>query len=314
MNDSHKQHLCRHFLIAPSREVVAAVAQHVNEDSVDAVVTALKSHPQPHAWEFDMTPLLLGNCIAIPDFYPPTLQSDAERTALTSAYDGLADETKWMLANYPHTDAITAEKIERETQARATFIEAACAAICQLYGSGHQPILNTAKNALYRYPRLRSTHEPEDLLQIALEKLFVNFPKIVPISYRGYIIRTMKTYLRDKDRVEGRSPITTDPPESDVIAMPRQLPPDSAAIIGEALQELKTALEAYFDTLKSETYRSRFKKVALLLLYELDTDASHASQDNIAAILGCSPNSVLAWRKQYLSELPSIFKVLTQIW
>jgi len=307
MNDSQK-HRCRQFLIAPPPTVVSAVLQRVRADSVEAVVAVLKR--QPHPW--DVTPLLLGNCQKHPDFQP-TLRSAAEQSALKAAYDALADETKWVLANYHTTESITAEQIGRETDARATFIFDACAAICNLYGSGHKPILRIAKNTLYRYPNISATHEPEDLLQVALEKFLVNFYNIKPLSYSGWLIRTMKTYAQDTARVEGRSPIaSTDPPESDVLTtIDRQLPPHSRAIIREALDALKTTLHASFAALKTQTYRSRFKKVALLLLYEFDDEASQAA---LAEILGCSPQSVIDWRKAYLCELPPMFTVLTEIW
>lgn len=322
MNNSEKQ-LCRRFLIAPPPAVVSEVqrnvsADSVDADSVDAVVAALKS--QPHPW--DMTPLLLANCLKSPKSpdFEPRLRSAAERSAVRSAYDALTAETQSVLANYHTTESITPEKIVRERNARATFIFDACTAICNLYGSGNKPILKTAKNTLYQYPNIRSTHDPEDLLQVALEKLFVNFYKIKPLSYRGWLIRTMKTYARDTARVESGSPITaTDAPDSDGIdritaamLLDRQLPPHTRAIICEALDDLKTALHAYFSTLKTSNYRSRFKKVAVLLLYEFDDAA--ASQAALAEILGCSPQSVLDWRKEYLCELPSVFRVLTQIW
>ncbi len=316
MNDKQ---LCRRFLIAPPPAVVSELqrnvsADSVDADSVDAVVAALKR--QPHPW--DMTPLLQADCLKSPDFQP-TLRSAAERSAVRSAYDALTAETQSVLANYH-----TTEKIVRERNARATFIFDACTAICNLYGAGHKPILKTAKNILYQYRNIRSTHDPEDLLQVALEKLHVNFYKIKPLSYRGWLIQTMKTYARDTSLVERRSPITaspitaTDAPESDGIdrltpamLLDRQLPPHTRAIICEALDDLKTTLHAYFSTLKTSNYRSRFKKVAVLLLYEFDDAASQAA---LAEILRCSPQSVLDWRKAYLCELPSVFRGLTQIW
>ena len=311
MRDRRKL-ILRRFLIAPEDEVFSDVFQHVKEeDSVEAVIAVLKSQRE---YPWDMSPMLMGNLVEMPDF-PPTLVSAVELAALQSAYQGLTAEIRWVLSNYPSTEGITAEM---ERDAREIFIREGTAAICNLYGSGHKPILQLAKDTLFQHPNIRRTHAPEDLLQTSLERLIVHFYRVVPTSYLGYITRTIKTHARDLSRVESGSPIieiASDPSESHAAsAMPvdrRQLPPESRALITEGFNELKTAVGAYFNSLKSQPYRSRFQKLALLLLYELDEDIS---QTEISHLLGCSQQSITNWRKEYLAELPSIFKVLTQVW
>ena len=313
MNDRREQ-LCRLFLIAPSADVLSDILRHVGADnSIDAIVAVLKR--QHHPW--DMTPVLLGNCLEIPDV-PPTLLSAAEQSAIQDTYARLSDETKWVLRNYA-TEGVPAEI---ETDARATFVFNACSAICQLYGSGtrYKPIRTIALKTLSQYPRLLRTHDPEDLLQIALERLHVNFYRIYPQSYRSYLIRTIQTRARDRARIEGGSPIidATDP-ESDENAelpvapvTPVARMPHSKVLIEEALDALQKAMRGYFDTLQAQPYRSRFQKVALLLIYELSDDVS---QEGLAELMNCSPQSVLNFRQEYLTALPTIFEVLTdEVW
>lgn len=305
MNDNRRKQLCRQFLIAPPAEVLSDSLRHVGaDDPIDTVVAVLKC--QHHPW--DMTPVLIGNCLGIPEV-PPTLKSQAEQSALKDAYARLSDETKWILRNYATEDL----PAEMESDARATFIFEACSAICQLYGSGseYKPILTIARKTLYKYPQIRKTHDPEDLLQMALERLHVNFYRIYPQSYRGYIIRAIQRHAKDRARIEGPSPIIDDSDEV-VPVTPVARMPHSKVIIEEALDALQKAMRDYFDTLQAVPYRSRFQKVALLLIYELSEDIS---QERLADLLNCSPQSVLNWRQEYLTALPSIFQVLTdEVW
>ena len=306
MNDRLKQ-LCRLFLIAPPAEVLSYILRHVGaDDRMDAVVAVLKRQHPP----WDMTPVLLRNCLDFPNF-PPTLRSAAEQSALKDAYVRLSDETKWALSNYATEDL----PAEMETDARATFIFDACSAICQLYGSGteYKAILTIAQKTLYQYPNLRRTYDPEDLLQISFERLHVNFFRIYPISYRGYLIRSIQRFSKDRACIEGASPIIDESDENaghPVAPVARM--PHSKVIIEEALDALQKAMRGYFDTLQAQPYRSRFQKVALLLVYELSDDVS---QEGLAELLNCSPQSVLNWRKAYLTALPTIFQVLTdEVW
>lgn len=307
----------REFLIAPEADVVRDVLRDVGDAaSVAAVVSVLKK--SPYAW--DMTPVLLKNC-GVPGYgYHPTLRSVAERSAITDAYLSLSDENQWILCNYASAEGVTAEM---ETDARQTLIFSACSAICQLYGdgAGFKFIRSVAQNTLYnKYPNLRRTYDPEDLLQVALERLHVNFYRIHPQSYRGYLIRAIQTHARDRSRIEAASPIieATDPDDENIgrpvapVAPPHR-PPHSKVLIEEALDELRAALRQYFSELGTVRSRSRYQKVAMLLIYELGDDAD-VSQAELARLLGCSPQSITDWRADYLAALPSIFKVLTEVW
>lgn len=312
VNDKRKR--CREFLIAPGGAVVDDVLRGVGDDeSVAAVVSVLKKRLYP----WDMTPVLLGNCEIPGGHHPlPTLKSQAERSAIKDAYFSLSDENQWILCNYAISAGVPAEI---ETDVRDTFIFQCCSNICHLYGSGsgYKPLRNIAENILAAYPGLRPLHDPEDLVQIALERLHVNFYKIHPTSYRGYLIKTIRSRTRDIALVEGASPIETPPAESDETgAMPvsPKMPPHSRVIIREALDELRAALREYFGDLADVSYRSRYQKVVLLLIYELGDDAD-VSQAALARLIGASPQSITDWRGEYLAALPTIFKVLTdEVW
>lgn len=311
MNDKRKR--CREFLIAPAADVVSDVLRRVGDDeSVAAVVSVLKK--SLYAW--DMTPLLLANCEIRGGHHPPTLRSQAERSAIKDAYFSLSDENQWILCNYAISGAVPDEM---ETDVRDTFIFQSCSNICRLYGlgSGYKPLRNIAQKILSAYPHLRRILDPEDLVQIALERLHVNFYKIYPTSYRGYLIKTIRSRTRDISLVEGPSPIDTTPAESDetgAIPVSPKMPPHSRVIIREALDELRAALRGYFGDLETVRYRSRYQKVALLLIYELGDDAD-VSKAVLARLLGCSPQSITDWRAEYLASLPTIFQVLTdEVW
>ena len=314
MNDKRK--ICREFLIAPAADILGDVLRRVGDDESIAVVVSVLKKSLHACW--DMTPVLLKNC-EIPGghHHPPTLRSHAERSSIKDAYFSLSDEDQWILCNYAISAGVTAEM---ETDVRETFIFQSCSNICRLYGlgSGYKPLRNIAEKILSAYPDLRRIHDPEDLVQIALERLHVNFYKIHPLSYRGYLIQTIRSRTRDISLVEGASPIDTTPAESDEtrsLPVSPKMPPYSRAIIREALDELRAALRQYFSTLETVRLRSRYQRVALLLIYEFGKDVADVSQAELARLLGCSPQSITNWRADYLSALPSIFKVLTtEVW
>lgn len=127
-------------------------------------------------------------------------------------------------------------------------------------------------------------HHAEDLVQIALTKLYVAWPRVRPATRDAYLHRTLVHAVIDESRRRKRRPekLTDAPPEYPAPADPE---------LGD--QRIRDALAALPARMRA----------AVVLVHWMDLDA-----DTAAAALGCRPGTVKSQASRGVAKLRELLE------
>jgi RNA polymerase sigma-70 factor (sigma-E family) len=122
-------------------------------------------------------------------------------------------------------------------------------------------------------------HLAEDLVQIALTKLYVAWPRVRPVTRDAYLHRTLVHAMIDESRRRKRRP------ESLTDSLPEHAAPADPEIADQRIRDALAALPARM-------------RAAVVLVHWMDLDA-----DTAAAALGCRAGTVKSQASRGVAKL-----------